>query len=70
MRCHVTLLRGPDGIVARCAEFPACEGRGGSPAEALGRLRDSVLFWLETCPCDQTAAPGLVFDVVEERGGR
>jgi hypothetical protein len=69
MRCAVTLSREPDAIVARCAEFPSCEGRAASPREALDRLRASVLFWLETCPCDVTADSGLVLDVVSDRSG-
>ena len=60
--------RGPD-VVARCAEYPACEGHGVSRAEALAKLRSSVVFWLEACPCDTTAAEGLILDVVEEHGG-
>lgn len=53
---------------AHCPEFPECEGRGASREEALDRLRRSVTFWLEACPCDQTAAPGLEFEVHERDG--
>jgi len=60
MRCAVTLDREAGDVVARCREFPGCEGRAGSRAEALARLRASVVFWLEACPCDQTADFGLV----------
>ena len=34
--------------------------------EALARLRESVLFWLESCPCDVTAGPGLVMEVAHD----
>lgn len=66
MRCAVSLRRDGGEILARCAEFPGCEGRAATRAEALARLRASVLFWLEACPCDQTADAGLVLDVVED----
>ncbi len=66
MRCLVTLSREPAGVVARCAEFPECEGHGATRAEALERLRASVVFWLEACPCDQTAEPGLEFQVLRD----
>jgi hypothetical protein len=67
MRCAVTLAREGGQVVARCREFPSCEGRAPSRTTALARLRDSVIFWLEACPCDQTADAGLVLDVVEDR---
>ena len=70
MRCSVTLHRDGANVVARCAEFPNCEGRGPGTPEALARLRDSVLFWLEACPCDQTAGPGLELDVVRDETRR
>ncbi len=63
MRCTVSLRRDGPAVIARCAEFPDCEGRGPSRGEALERLRQSVTFWLEACPCDQTAAPGLSFEI-------
>jgi predicted RNase H-like HicB family nuclease len=66
MRCGVSLDRDASGVVARCAEYPACEGRGATAAEALERLRASLLFWLEACPCDTTTGPGLVLDVVRD----
>jgi predicted RNase H-like HicB family nuclease len=66
MRCTVSLKRDGSTIVARCPEFPSCEGRGAGSEEALARLRASVLFWLEACPCDQTAGPGLELDVVRD----
>lgn len=66
MRCRVTLAREGPGLVARCAEFPACTGRGGTRDAALAKLRESVLFWLETCPCDVTAEGGLELVVVRE----
>ncbi|HYM80471.1 MAG TPA: hypothetical protein VEY91_03545 [Candidatus Limnocylindria bacterium] len=67
----MSLLRDGAAVVARCAEFPACEGRGAGADDALARLRASVLFWLEACPCDQTAGPGLELDVVrDETRGR
>jgi len=66
MLCHVTLAREGADLLARCAEFPECTGRGPSRADALARLRDSVLFWLEACPCDTTADGGLRFEVVRE----
>ena len=57
-------------MVARCREFPGCEGRALNRHEALTRLRSSVIFWLEACPCDQTADDGLVLDVVEDKSTR
>jgi hypothetical protein len=69
MRCRVSLSREGGDVVARCGEFPGCEGRGSSAPAALAQLRASVVFWLEACPCDQTAEPGLVLDVVEDRSG-
>ncbi len=66
MRCRVVLTREGREVVARCAEFAQCEGRGATRDEALERLRRSVTFMLELCPCDQTAAPGLVMEVVRE----
>jgi hypothetical protein len=69
MRCAVTLRRDAGSVVATCADFPSCEGRAASSAEALERLRASVLFWLEACPCDQTAGPGLVLNVVKDESG-
>lgn len=68
MRCAVTLHREAGTVVARCHEYPSCEGRGPDRDAALDRLRRSVLFWLEACPCDTTADAGLEFDVIEERG--
>ena len=67
MRCRVTIGREGSSLVARCGDFPGCLGRGDTAAEALARLRTSILFWLEACPCDQTAEPGLVLDVIEDR---
>src|SRR5262249_832800 len=69
VRCTVTLLAEGGGIVARCREYPECVGRAPNASEALEQLRRSVLFWLESCPCDQTADPGLVLEVVEDRSG-
>ena len=66
MRCAVTLSHEGEAVVARCREFPGCEGRAATRAEALERLRASVLFWLEACPCDQTADSGLVLEVIED----
>jgi hypothetical protein len=66
MRCLARVRREGGVIVARCVEFPSCEGKGATEAEAVARLRDSVLFWLEACPCDQTAGPGLEFRVVRD----
>jgi len=59
MRCRVILAREGSSIVARCDEYPQCEGRGVSREEALTRLRASLRFWLETCPCDVTLDCGL-----------
>jgi predicted RNase H-like HicB family nuclease len=70
MRCAVTLRREGRGVIATCADFPACDGRGATAAEAMARLREAVLFWLEACPCDQTAEPGLVLDVVRDDSDR
>jgi predicted RNase H-like HicB family nuclease len=70
MHCAVTLRREGANVVAACADFPACEGRGPTREEALARLRESVLFWLESCPCDVTAGPGLVLDVARDETGR
>lgn len=69
MRCAVTLRRDAGLIVATCSDFPSCEGRGPDRGAALERLRASVLFWLEACPCDQTAGPGLVLNVVRDETG-
>ena len=66
MRCAVSLTRDAQGIVARCREYPACEGRGATAGEAVERLRASLLFWLEACPCDTTTGPGLELDVVHD----
>ena len=66
MRCHVTLAREGQELVARCAEYPACSGRGATRERALAQLRDVVLFWLEACPCDTTADGGLELEVVRE----
>ena len=66
MRCTVSLSREGAAVIARCSEFPDCEGRGASRDEALARLRRSVTFWLEACPCDQTAAPGLDFTIARD----
>ena len=63
MRCRVSLDRDASGFVARCHEYPACEGRGATVDEAVERLRASLLFWLEACPCDTTTGPGLVLDL-------
>jgi len=62
----VSLKRDGTAVVARCEEFPGCEGRGADASAALARLRESVLFWLEACPCDQTAGPGLELTVVRD----
>jgi hypothetical protein len=67
MRCAVTIHHEPGAVVARCPDFPACEGRAADRDQAIERLRASVLFWLEACPCDTTADGGLVFEVTEER---
>ncbi len=56
-------------MVATCGDFPNCEGRGPSAAAALARLRESLVFWLEVCPCDVTTAPGLVLTVVRDETG-
>jgi predicted RNase H-like HicB family nuclease len=69
MRCQVTLTREGGQVVARCPEFPNCEGRAASTTDALAQLRASVVFWLEACPCDQTADFGLVLEVVKDTSG-
>lgn len=66
MRCAVSLHSDAAGVVARCGEYPACEGRGATAEEAVERLRASLLFWLEACPCDTTTGAGLVLDVVHD----
>ncbi len=66
MRCAVTVRAMGGEYVARCAEVPQFEGRGVNASEAVASLRAQIVFWLEACPCDQTAEPGLVFDVREE----
>ena len=66
MRCAVTVNREGGNVVARCREFPGCEGRAATTSEALARLRQAVVFWLEACPCDQTAAPGLEFRIASD----
>ena len=63
MRCGVSLERDAEGIVARCRDYPECEGRGATAGEAVERLRASLLFWLEACPCDTTTGAGLVLEV-------
>ena len=68
MRCSVSLERDAAGVVARCRDYPACEGRGATAEEAVARLREALLFWLEACPCDTTTDSGLVLEV--ERGSR
>ena len=65
MRCSVTVRNEAGAFVARCAEVPEYEGRGATSAEAVSRLRAQLVFWLEACPCDQTADNGLVLDVRE-----
>jgi len=67
MRCAVTLHRDGSGVVASCGEFPSCEGRGATAAEALQRLREALVFWLEVCPCDVTTDAGLVLTVVRDQ---
>jgi hypothetical protein len=66
VKCSVTIRREAGALVARCGEYPACEGRGATAPEAVERLRTSVLFWLEACPCDTTADAGLVMQVVRD----
>jgi predicted RNase H-like HicB family nuclease len=66
MRCRVSISREGSQVLARCPEFPECSGRGSTREEALSKLRASVTFWLEACACDQTAAPGLEFEVVRD----
>ena len=66
MICHVTLKREAHGVSARCDEFPECEGRGTTKEDALGKLRASVLFWLEACPCDQHAEAAIDLQVVRD----
>ncbi len=66
MRCSVTLHRDGAGVVARCHEVPAVEGRGATAGEAVEKLRASLLFWLEACPCDTTTGPGLVLEVTQD----
>jgi len=62
----VSLAKDGGRVVARCEEFPGCEGRGAGATEALAKLRESVLFWLEACPCDQWADAGLELTVVRD----
>ena len=66
MRCAVTLRRDGAGVLATCGDFPGCEGRGPTASEALARLRESLVFWLEVCPCDVTTDTGLVLTVVRD----
>jgi hypothetical protein len=68
MRYRVTIQREGAAFVARCEEKLGAEGRGASEAEALERLRATILFDLELCPCDVTTADGLVLEVVPSRG--
>ena len=65
MRCSVTVRPHAGRYVARAAEVPQYEGRGPSADLAVADLRAQILFWLEACPCDQTADDGLVMDVRE-----
>ena len=69
MRCGVTLRREGAGVLATCHDFTSCEGRGATRVEAIARLRESLTFWLEVCPCDVTTEPGLVLDVVRDETG-
>jgi predicted RNase H-like HicB family nuclease len=66
MNCSVHIAREGATVVARCAELAECEGRGATRDEALARLRASITFWLESCPCDVTAAPGLTLAIVRD----
>ena len=66
MRCPVTLRRDGAGVIATCGDYPSCEGRGATAEEALARLKESLAFWLELCPCDVTTAPGLELAVVKD----
>jgi predicted RNase H-like HicB family nuclease len=66
MRCHVTLTREGNDVVARCVEYAECSGHGATREAALAALRESVLFWLEACPCDTTADGGLRLEVMGE----
>ena len=63
MHCQVTLRREAGAVLARCADYPRCEGRGASESEALERLRAAIVFELEICPCDVTTEPGLELEV-------
>jgi predicted RNase H-like HicB family nuclease len=65
MRCNVTVRRAGAEFVARCAEVPDYEGRGATSEAAVAKLRDQLVFWLEACPCDQTADDGLTLEVRE-----
>ena len=67
MRCRVTIHREGATFVARCEEKLGAEGRGASEPEALERLRATILFDLELCPCDVTTQDGLVLEVVARR---
>jgi len=66
MVCHVTLTRDSGEVIARAAEYPEVTGRGATREVALARLRESIRFWLEACPCDTTADMGLRLEVVRE----
>jgi predicted RNase H-like HicB family nuclease len=70
MRCRVRVSREGTTWVARCDEFADATGRGATREEALDRVRRAVVFWLEACPCDQTATPGLEFEVIEAPSSR
>ena len=67
MRYAVTVGPEAGGWVARAAA-PPCEGRGGTRAEALERLRAAIRFDLEICPCDVTADSGIELDVRDAPG--
>ena len=69
MRCPVTLRRDGATVLATCGDFPNCEGRGPTAAEALAHLRESLIFWLEACPCDVTTDAGLILTVVRDETG-
>jgi len=56
-------------MLATCGDYPNCVGRGSTTTEALARLRESLEFWLELCPCDVTTSPGLVLTVVRDETG-
>ncbi|MBI2265564.1 MAG: type II toxin-antitoxin system HicB family antitoxin [Armatimonadetes bacterium] len=67
-RYRVVLNRAGDGgFEAECPEFPGCRAAGGSRDSVLEKIREAILFYVESCPCDRTAGGSLDLDIHEGR---